>query len=482
MARTLIGNFKGPKGDTGAQGATGPKGEQGIQGPVGPAGGVNSVNGAQGDVVVGGRNLFAISTSIPGYLDDAQPDGHESFSANGERLSDYIAVSEGDIFTIQSWTTCPQVDYAPWMISYAWYSDKSNDNRIGASNRKVGGKSPGFNYAKIEIGPAPSQAKYLRVDARLYKDGKIKVERATIATDWSPAPEDLAPLSEVEIAQQMYDRIYEGTDLTVKFASEIEASGGDPWAWIHGRIRAGNYGGIHVGDYIPITCTDTSKTVLHAEIAGIDTYRNYGSTVVGHHIDWICRELWPVLKSVNPVNYNNGISTQEFPWLASDLYHWLNSLSGSVPNAATVNPDLKEVDYTKDGVYYFLPENLKAVIVEKHFQLNKRYSASGLLTNDTGWGWKNIGKLWLPTEAEVYGMSVWGNKDLAVGGSALQYPIFANNMKRLKYHSGSRYYWWLLCPLDSNFTHWCNANSNGNASNNDASNADIAAPVCFRVA
>ena len=50
MAKTLIGNIKGPKGDkgdTGAQGAQGPKGDQGIQGIQGPQG-ATGATGPQG--------------------------------------------------------------------------------------------------------------------------------------------------------------------------------------------------------------------------------------------------------------------------------------------------------------------------------------------------------------------------------------------------------------------------------------------------
>ena len=278
------------------------------------------------------------------------------------------------------------------------------------------------------------------------------------------------------------DRYYEGTDLTQKFKTEIAEApyNGNPWAWIQARIKAGNYAGIHVKDFIPFTTTNSVK--LHAEIAGIDTYRNYGSSPVGHHIDFICRELWPTLKPINPVNYNNGISTCEFPWLASDLYHWLNSKSGSVPNGTTVNPTLLDVDYTTNGVYYFLPANLKAVIIEKHALLNKRYSASGLLSSDNSWDWQNIGKLWLPTECEVYGTPIWNTNGYATGGSAVQYPIFAGNMNRVKFRSGSRRDWWLLTPGGSNSTTWCNVSNSGFANAYHTSYTSIASPVCFRVA
>ena len=96
-----------------------------------------------------------------------------------------------------------------------------------------------------------------------------------------------------------FDRYYEGQDLTVKWAAEIAASpyNGDAWAWIRARIRAGNFLGIHTKDYIPIK---TSNNVnLKAEVAGINTYTNYGDTAVGKHIDFICRELWPTLHVIN---------------------------------------------------------------------------------------------------------------------------------------------------------------------------------------
>ena len=253
-----------------------------------------------------------------------------------------------------------------------------------------------------------------------------------------------------------FDRYYEGQDLTTKWAAEIAASpyNGDAWAWIRARIRAGNFIGIHTKDYIPFKTKNNVN--LKAEIAGINTYTNYGDSAVGKHIDFICRELWPTLHVINKVNYNNGvpaftpeggteIAAQEYPWLACDLYHYINSLAGYVPNATTLNPEMVAVDYTADGIYYQLPDALQAVIVEKRALLAKRYSASGLLTDDNGWGWTNIGKLWLPTEWEVYGGPVW-----------------------LSSYSGGAAY-------------WCFVGGDGGAGNAGASNTTVAAPVCFRI-
>ena len=282
--------------------------------------------------------------------------------------------------------------------------------------------------------------------------------------------------------EKIHNRIYEGVNLAEKFADEIAASpyNGNPWSWIKARITAEDFTGIRVGDYIPFTTTN--GVTLNAQIAGINTYKNYGDTPVGSHIDFICKELWGTLHPINKVSYNNGTESQPCPWLASDLYLYLNSLSGIVPNGTAVNPETVEVDYTTDGVYYYLPEALKSVIKEKRFLLPKRYSASGLLTDDNQWGWANIGKLWLPDECEVYGIPVWGGKGgYSHSGSSLQYPIFTGNMNRVKFRNGVRHYWWLLSPYSGDSSRWCCVGSGGNCDFYYASNGYVAVPVCFRV-
>ena len=281
---------------------------------------------------------------------------------------------------------------------------------------------------------------------------------------------------------------YEGVDLTVKFASEI-AQYTDPWAWIKARITAGDWSGLRIGDYIPFTTTETSPKTYQAQIAGINTYKNYGDTAVENHIDFICRELWATRHPVNPVNFNNGTkfgdaAATEYPWLASDLYLYLNSLSGKVPNATTVGGGTgTDVDYTSGGVYYYLPAALKAQIIEKRAYLPKRYNASSVLTDDNAGGWTNIGKLWLPSEFEVNGAPCWGgNGGYATMGNSVQYPIFAHNMNRFKKRSGSRDNWWVLSVSSGNTTYWCTVSSSGLAYNSGAASTSVVAPVCFRIA
>lgn len=273
---------------------------------------------------------------------------------------------------------------------------------------------------------------------------------------------------------------YKGVDLTVKFADEI-AKYSDEWAWIQARIKAANYTDLHVKDYIPVKTTNGVS--LTAQIAGFDTYYQYGDSGVKHHIDFICEELWPTLHVFNKVNFNNGISaTVAYPWLASDLYHFVNSLSGTVPNTVAVGGgDGEAVDYTADGIYYYLPEALKAVLVQKRLLLPKRYSASGLLTDDNSFSWTNIGYLWVPTEWEVYGGFVWSTPRSGQSGTAVQYPLFAGNMKRRKKCRGTGKDWWLLSAVTGSNARITHVGASGYADYHDASLSTIAVPVCFRV-
>ncbi len=274
------------------------------------------------------------------------------------------------------------------------------------------------------------------------------------------------------------DRLYEGVDLTVKFADEIKGYA-SPWAWIKARITAGDYTRLHVGDYIPMT-TDNNLT-FKMQIAGIDTYTRYGSPEVKHHIDFISKTLWPTTVKMNMADFNNGVSDDvKSPWLASNAYHYINSLAGSVPNSKAVNPEMLAVDYTNDGIYSHLPAEVKAVIAEKIVYLPTRYSASGLQSNDNSAEWKSVGKLWIPSEFEVLGAYNCATSGWTAGGWQ-QYPIFAGNMNRVKGMSETgRSFWWLLSVVSGNTSSFVYVNSYGVVGNYYASRA-YSVPLCFRI-
>ena len=163
-----------------------------------------------------------------------------------------------------------------------------------------------------------------------------------------------------------------------------------------------------------------------------------------------------------------------------------------VPGSAAIDGlPLVNVDYTlSGGILNTLPTNLQNVIVQKRILLPRRYTAGSLLIDDNNWDWRDIGKLWLPSEMEVYGTNIWGNnlspnQGYATGGFQ-QYPIFANNMRRVKGagDGGARSYWWLLSVGGGASSTCCGVGYYGSASYcyYDASYATIRAPLCFRIA
>ncbi|MBR7928492.1 hypothetical protein KBI51_09980, partial [Aerococcaceae bacterium zg-ZUI334] len=136
---------------------------------------------------VGGRNLYQEKTSLNGYLTGNGGIGTQG--APKERISDYISVNPIEKLMLSYWVTVP-TGGLPW---HAWSFYDSDKRMIGA--RMAGAHA--YNTSKIGKNHivnsiiVPANVAYIRVSARIYDDGKIKLERGSIATDWTPAPEDL---------------------------------------------------------------------------------------------------------------------------------------------------------------------------------------------------------------------------------------------------------------------------------------------------
>mgnify|MGYP004696712575 CR=1 FL=1 len=250
------------------------------------------------------------------------------------------------------------------------------------------------------------------------------------------------------------DHTYQGANLTVRFAEEITRYA-NPWRWIKARIAAANFDGLHIGDYIPIYM---GNYLIKMQIAGMDTYYKTTGQQLGHHIDWISKDCYPDTVKWFTSNNNNGTSTDPAPYMKSTVKSFL------------------------DGLVAKLPAEVQEVISSKRFLLESRYSASGTLTDSTGWAWGDLGKLWIPSEYEVFGSIIWATKPHG-SGQAVQYPIFANNwLNRIKGagNGGSRVNWGLLSVCGGNSTHACHVGSDG-AANCSSCSFIFRVPVCFRI-
>ena len=71
-----------------------------------------------------------------------------------------------------------------------------------------------------------------------------------------------------------------------------------------------------------------------------------------------------------------------------------------------------------------------------------------------------MGKIWSPSEMEVYGCPVWGSKGYSVGFDS-QFPIFTDTASRI---AGPRVVWWLRSVMGGSASYACYVSSHGAAS------------------
>ena len=276
-------------------------------------------------------------------------------------------------------------------------------------------------------------------------------------TDSGKKTSDFASAVNLDALNQIAAGIYEGVDLTVKFADEI-ANYADEWAWVQARLDAHDVSGMLPGDYIPIVVgTETHQ----AQIAGINTYYDTCDSgyEVKYHIDWITRDCYGgATVKWNTTDNNNGSSAEASPFLASNLNSWLNST-----------------------LYGLLEAKLKAVIKEKRILAPTRYQSGQTLTDDNSWAWKTTGKLWVPYETEIFDNVQWSTKGFGESQN-VQYEIFRNSYRARRKKqgpTGARANWWTASAYSGNATYAVLVGGNG-SSNASGASYSLYAPVCFR--
>ena len=200
---------KGDKGDTGSQGPQGPKGDQGPVGPVGPQGPKGDMDLSQ--ITVGGRNLLVGTKNPDGEcwkflgtsLHQADFQGLASSSAAGAWFGPkyYNSVLEK-----QGKITSTSTQY----VLSAWVNNMST-TPIG-----VGFFSTEASPAYQAVATLPANSGWVRIATKpfrfikttgltetirfesgenikdgVFKQAGLKLEVGNVATDWTPAPEDV---------------------------------------------------------------------------------------------------------------------------------------------------------------------------------------------------------------------------------------------------------------------------------------------------
>lgn len=157
------------------------------------------VTTAINNVKIGGRNLYVIKDAFPGYIVATSGILDAQHTVRMECTSAFIPVTPGDQHQFQVWVTpigAASTEYL-WM-AYAFYdADEAylNQNRPSQTGGTILANGQTYNSFSFTV---PTGAAYVRVSARMYEDGKIKLEKGTKPTDYTMAPEDLATTEDVD--------------------------------------------------------------------------------------------------------------------------------------------------------------------------------------------------------------------------------------------------------------------------------------------
>jgi len=236
----------------------------------------------------------------------------------------------------------------------------------------------------------------------------------------------------------------------------------ESWTSLKNRISIGDFSNIRLGDYKTVTLS--TGEVITMDVAGIDTYYRYGDVEIGHHVDFISREVLFGGKKMNLSDINNGTAEEKHPWIASEMYTVLND--------------------EKTGIITTLPNELQDCIIPKMAYLEERYSSEGTVSADTARSFASLGKLWFPSEIEVFGYVCYSDVMSSGGGVNIQYPIFRLDPRHIiktDTESNSKKHWWELSAAANDSKRFCTADNNGTTGRGVATNSAHHATLCFRI-
>lgn len=248
---------------------------------------------------------------------------------------------------------------------------------------------------------------------------------------------------------------YGGQSIAAILAGEIGS--GTVYDALHKRIAAANFAGLRVGDYLDVPLVSASAVAAQQSVrfllAHIDPYLYCGDNSKGHHIAFVASAPVAVAKTVtgvandsflawNTTNTNQGTAETKNPYLGSNLKAWETAFEAC------------------------LPEGLTKYLLTQRVLLEERYSASGAINDSNSWSWQDIGKVWSPSEMEVYGCPVWGTPGWSVGFDC-QFDLFHDTAHRI---NGTRCTWWLRSVASGSASSVCYVDNNGNANYNSATN------------
>lgn len=255
---------------------------------------------------------------------------------------------------------------------------------------------------------------------------------------------------------------------------------------LHKAIAAEDYSCIRVGDYWPITLTGNyrdygegaaageyqwksfSNAVVNLEVAAINPYwKCGGGNNLGNgkpHVLFISRDCLPTELKMRKSDDLWEDETNKIPWTGSALYRTLNDASYGI---------VKLVETTDIGAYIYAGPDGKGM----DYQAEKR---DPITSTSSSPAWTSRGKLFLPTEDEIWGQKVFGTNSYQNRHSL---PIFQGTTRHIVKglgNGGTRSNWWSLTLRSNKTSTFCMAGQKGTPSDSTAGTAR-GVPLCFLV-
>ena len=274
---------------------------------------------------------------------------------------------------------------------------------------------------------------------------------------------------------KQHNGLYDGRNLKNVFASAADFSA---------AVFAGDFSQIEDGDYWPITisgnfkdyASNSTKTLTNAVFKMefmVNPYFRYGdSGKIADgvpHLLAVARDLIPILLQFRSANETWYDEAEQQPWTGSHLYQTLNNPSDGL---------VKLIQASELGPYIHTGPNGKGM--RSLMETKAKTAASA-----TGWGWKDRGILFLPTEKEVWGNATFSKGDGSAQGAALQWPLFVGNRRHISKglgDGGSRSYWWCESSYEGSTAYITFVYDYGLPYNSGAANTAIGVPLCFLIA
>ena len=131
-------------------------------------------------------NLISMANTTAGYINGSDGTVYVADSTKLERVTDFIEVEPNQTYWMQDEVDL-LVGQSLWFGVGVYDGDKTFITRLSAMGSPFTSDGTDFRKSKMVM---PDNAKYVRASFRTYGNARVKLEKGSVASPWSPNPAD----------------------------------------------------------------------------------------------------------------------------------------------------------------------------------------------------------------------------------------------------------------------------------------------------